>query len=107
MLDMPLSLTGVHLYVSIITAAVAIALLYLSIHHKRYDLALLVIALYVLQLLFTPVRYAEIKPDPATSWRQPLAEESPVERIYVPAGKDRMKALDAKTEENWRIIDEN
>ena len=105
--DTPFTLTGVHLYVSIITAAIAVALLYLSAKHRRYDLTLLVIVLYVLQLLFSPLRYAEIKPDPTAEWRQPLADEPPVERVYVPAGKDRIKILDAKNEDNWRIINEN
>jgi hypothetical protein len=107
MLDTPFTLAGVHLYVSVMITVIAIALLYLSINHKRYDLSLLIIVLYVLQLIFTPLRYAEIRPDPAASWRQPLTEEPPVERVHVPAGKDRMKALEAKTEENWRIINEN
>lgn len=108
MLDQPFSLTGVHLYISIITAAIAIALLYLSIHHKRYDLALLVITLYVLQLLFSFVRFAdpELTIDTAP-WRAPLAEEQSVERVYVPSARDREARLDAKNEEHWRSIDEN
>ena len=105
--DIPFTLTGVHLYVSLMLLALSAAALYVSIDKKRYDLALLIITLYVLQLLFSPLRYAEIKPDPTAEWRQPLADEPHVERVYVPAGKDRLKMLDAKNEDNWRIINEN
>jgi len=99
-------LSGLHIFWSVWLLVAAIIGSIICIEHKEYGWAAFIIALWLAQVFFSPLRYTTPEPNPEASWNQLLQAEEVRERIYVPSARDREERLNQQLEQNWKEINE-